>query len=115
MNLNRSSLNTFHPQGVRYVCPEGTHDDLVMAMALAVKRMPWKLKTHMTPTGIPQMGGSKWASEATGDDEAGRRYQESLKPTQQSSLGQIQTEEEALPAMPTLAGGGGNSRWTEAG
>ena len=113
----RDELESFEfeytPQGVRYVAPEGAHDDLVMAMALAVKRMPWKLKTHMSPTGIPQ--GSKWASEVTGDDDAWKKYQDGLKPTQKSALGQVQPEPEQLPAMPTLAGGGGNSRWTEAG
>lgn len=114
----RDELESFEfvytPSGVRYQAPEGTHDDLVMAMALAVKQMPWKLKKHMQPTGIPQSGGSKWTSEATGDNTAWKKYQESLKPTEQSALGPIENPED-VPPVPVIAAGSGRSRWSEAG
>lgn len=100
-------------QGVKYTAPEGAHDDLVMAMALAVKRMPWKLKKHMSPTGVPQVGGSRWTSDATGDDDAWNRYQQGLKPTQQP---QVQSEPiHPDQPVPVVASGTGNSRWREAG
>jgi hypothetical protein len=116
----RDELESFEyeytPRGVRYAVPEGAHDDIAMAVALAVKRMPWKLKKHMQPTGIPQSGGSKWTSEATGDNDAWNRYQASLKPTTDT-----QTAVEPLPTdgsmpVPVIAApGSGRSRWTEAG
>jgi Terminase RNaseH-like domain len=105
----------YTPSGVRYVAPEGAHDDLVMAMALAVKQMPWKLKKHMQPTGIPQSGGSKWTSEATGDNTAWKKYQESLKPTERSALGVLENPPEVTDPVPVIAAGSGISRWTEAG
>ena len=115
----RDELESFEfvytPSGVRYQAPEGAHDDLVMAMALAVKQMPWRLKKHMQPTGIPQVGGSKWTSEATGDNEAWKKYQESLKPTEQSALGPLENPPELTDPIPVIAAGTGKSRWTEAG
>lgn len=116
-NSLRDELESFEfeytPSGVRYSCPEGAHDDLVMAMALAVKRMPWKLKKHMQPTGVPQTGGSKWTSEATGDDTAWRKYQESLKPTQQSQV--FPQEPQTDQPVPVITSTDGKSRWSEAG
>lgn len=112
----RDELESFEfvytPQGVKYQAPEGAHDDLTMAMALAVKRMPWRLKKHMQPTGVPQVGGSRWTSEVTGDETAWGKYQESLKPTQQT---QHKTETEATPDLPMPIIASGVSRWSEAG
>jgi hypothetical protein len=98
-------------KGVRYSVPEGVNDDLTMAMALAVKRMPWKLTTKMRPSGVPQEGGSRWTSPITGDDDAWRKYQEGKKPT-------LSPEEEPNRnvAMPTLTSpSGGINRWSSAG
>ena len=113
----RDELESFEyeysPRGVRYQVPEGQHDDLVMAMALAVKRMPWKLKASMKPMGVPQLGGSKWTSSETGDDDAWEKYQNSKKPT----LSQ-ETQAEPLESVPVPVVAStvtGKNRWSEAG
>ncbi len=112
----REELESFEyehtPRGVRYQVPEGVNDDLTMAAALAVKRMPWKRKVRLTPEGIKQRGGSKWTSEQTGDSDAWNKYQQSQKPTLSAP------EEDPLPsvAMPTIATGAtSGNRWTQAG
>lgn len=114
----REELESFEfeytTRGIRYRVPDGTHDDIAMAAALAVKRMPWRLKASMQPTGVPQGGGSKWTSEATGDNDAWKKYQASRKPT-------LSPDAEIEPpptstAMPISTGNGsGRSRWSEAG
>jgi phage FluMu gp28-like protein len=116
----RDELESFEydytPRGVRYAVPEGAHDDIAMAVALAVKRMPWKLKKHMQPTGIPQTGGSKWTSEATGDNDAWNRYQASLKPgTSPLTPTDPLPDQTSLPVPVIASPGSGRSRWTEAG
>lgn len=100
----------YTPRGVRYQVPEGVNDDLTMAVALAVKRMPWKLKAHVRPEGVPQGGGSKWTSSATGDSAAWNKYQEGKKPTLSDP-----TEETPNVAVPIIAFGGGKNRWSQAG
>lgn len=111
----RDELESFEfeytPQGVKYMVPEGMHDDLAMAMALAVKRMPWRLAKHMQPTGVPQTGGSKWMSDETGDNQAWKKYKDSQKPT-------LSPPEQELPKdtpMPVVTTNTGKSRWSEAG
>jgi hypothetical protein len=110
----RDELESFEyeysSRGVRYQVPEGSHDDLTMALALAVKRMPWKLKATMKPTGIPQE--SRWSGDATGDS-AWAKYQQGKKPTLSDT--QPLAEPVETPPMPVITGGIGSSRWTEAG
>lgn len=111
----REELESFEyeytPRGVRYQVPEGVNDDLTMAAALAVKRMPWKRTANMKPVGVEQAGGSKWTSEATGDNDAWRKYQEGKKPT----LSPEQPIETPSVAMPVFGGNSGRSRWSDAG
>lgn len=113
----RDELEAFEyeytPRGVMYKVPEGIHDDLAMAVALAVKRMPWKLKTTMRPAGVPQpTGTSKWTSAETGDNDAWSKYQKSLNPTISPPE---QTERIEAQPVPVIASGSGSSRWRFAG
>jgi len=105
----RDELESFEysytPRGVRYTVPDGMTDDLAMAAALAVKRMPWKRLTVSQPMNLP-LHGSRW--DGTGDTEAWRKYQ-SAKP------GTMQVEEISELALPVLTAGQGGSKWTEAG
>lgn len=110
----RNELESFEfsytPQGVRYQVAEGVNDDLTMALALAVKRMPWKRTAKMHPVALPQEGGSRWA--ATGDDFAWKKYQETLKPT-------LSPKEEdraaAADALPLIVTASGHNRWAAGG
>lgn len=106
----RDELEAFEydytPRGVRYKVPDGTPDDLAMAMALAVKRMPWKRHNVTQPMNFLSQV-SRW--DGTGDSEAWRKYQEGRKPTV--------SEEEPPPkvAMPVISHGPGESLWRRAG
>ena len=105
----RDELESFEynytPRGVRYNVPEGQSDDLAMALALAVKRMPWKRLTVTKPMNILQQT-SRW--DGTGDSEAWRKYQEGRKPT-------VSEREQDKPlAMPTLTRTQ-DTRWSQAG
>lgn len=113
----RDELESFEyeytARGVRYQVPEGQHDDLVFALALAVKRMPWKLATRMKPMGVPNLSGtSRWASEETGDAEAWRKYKEGQKPTV-SDQKPAEPPDQSIP-VPVIATSGPN-RWGAAG
>lgn len=105
----RDELESFEysytPRGVRYTVPEGQTDDITMAVALAVKRMPWKRLTVSKPMNILQ-GSSRW--DGTGDSEAWRKYQTS-KPTV------MQVEQTPDLALPILTAGNDKSRWSEPG
>lgn len=99
-------------RGVRWAVPESAHDDLVFALALAVKRMPWRRRgRQLTPTGVPQAGGSRWSSQG-GESDAWRRYQEGLKPT---TVGLADEDPDRIPpvpvAVPPLIEGPGAGRW----
>lgn len=97
-------------RGVRYDVPSGS-DDLVMALALAVKRMPWKRAAHMKPTAIAKPAGAVWNTRADGpESSAWNKYQESLKPTLSAP-----TEDEQTLAMPTIVAAQGGNRWSQAG
>lgn len=99
-------------KGVRYEVPEGVSDDLTMALALAVKRMPWKRKANMKPVGIPQPSNYRWTGGADGPGfEAWRKYKEgadkpTLLPENQDSL--------SAPVPFIITPSGGN-RWAGGG
>lgn len=103
----------YSSKGVRYEVTEGTSDDLTMALALAVKRMPWRKQVNMRPTVISKPAGLQWNTKADGPEfEAWKKYQESLKPT----LSPLQTEEEDRGlAVPVVVSGSGRNRWSDAG
>jgi hypothetical protein len=107
----RDELESFEfdytPRGVRYNVPEGESDDLTMAVALAVKRMPWKRHLRTQPMNMP-VGTSRW--DGTGDTEAWRKYQEGKKPTVSD-----QEEKKVNTAMPFISAGQGDSKWSQAG
>jgi len=91
---------------LRFRAPKGMHDDAVMALALAVKKLPWR-RTHVqTPTDIASPDGSRWTGDAEG--EAWRKYQESLKPTQQGYTG----KEDQVRSIPFPVVVGRDSRWS---
>lgn len=100
----------YTPQGVRYEVPEGLNDDLTMALALAVKRMPIRRRAKMKPVAFSPTHGSRW--EAAGDEyDAWKKYQESKKPT-------LSPEEEKPKhdtAMPVVTTTGTGTRWGQAG
>lgn len=111
----RDELEAFEYQysikGVRYQVPEGMSDDLTMAMALAVKRMPWKRKSTLKPHVVPQDPNHKWTGGADGQNfEAWRKYQEVKKPT----LMPDPTEPPSAP-MPIVIKASGTSRWAGGG
>ena len=110
----RDELEAFEFQysikGVRYHVPEGISDDLTMALALAVKRMPWKKKAQMKPVGIPTEGGSRWNEDQDGS-EAWMIYQKGKNPVLSDQ------SDPAAPrvAMPVITGGSTINRWSIAG
>lgn len=111
----RDELEAFEFQytvkGVRYDVTEGNSDDLVMALALAVKRMPWKRQARMKPTVIVQNEALRWNTKADGPEaEAWRKYQEPLKPTLMPK-----SKEESSAPMPFVVSGSGQNRWGGAG
>lgn len=102
----------YSTKGVRYEVTEGTSDDLTMALALAVKRMPWRKQVSMKPTIINKPAGLVWNNKADGPEfEAWKKYTESLKPT----LSPAKTDdEERTPAVPMIVSTG-RTRWSDAG
>lgn len=110
----RAELESFEfrytARGVRYAVPDGMHDDLAMALALAVRKLPWKRLYSAAPMGIAQVGGSRWDGE-TGSD-AYRKYLDSQRPGATSSLQGDPTQLPEGIAVPTLIVGG---RWGDAG
>lgn len=91
--------------GVRYSAPAGLHDDLVCALALAVMKRPYRSSITDLPMGIP--GQSKW--QGAGDNDAWRKYQDTLKPTQR---GRATDGEVTAPVnVPALIIGNGAGKW----
>lgn len=94
--------------GVRFQVPPGQHDDLAMALALAVKKLPWRTGQLRAPIGVPKVGGSLWTNEG-----ASVRQEPSL-------LGERQDpppQEETKVPMPILVRGrgySGGSKWSGA-
>ncbi len=92
--------------GVRFQVPAGSHDDLAIALALAVKKLPWRRGQVRAPIGVPKPGGSLWTQEG-----ASIRSEPSL-------LGDVREapppEEKPTVPMPILVRGtgyGGGSKW----
>lgn len=108
----RQELETFEyrysKMGVRFACPDRMNDDMVMALALAVRKMPWRRKHFMSPTGIENPSGSRWSAQGGGND-AWQRYKESQKPTL-SDVDEADIPSRAKP--PILITGPTSSRWT---
>ena len=92
--------------GERWEVPAGEHDDLVFALALAVKRLPFRRGSAQTPIGVRKPGGSLWTPESA-------RAEPSLlgdTTAQQPPL----EEEQPVGPVPILVRGrgfGGGSRW----
>ena len=63
----RTSTRTFVCEGLAsHNCvPSGQHDDLAMALALAVKKLPWRRGQLRAPIGVPKAGGSLWVDGAS--------------------------------------------------
>ncbi len=98
----------FTGRGERWVVPKGYHDDLVMALALAVKKLPWR-RGKDAPMEMPKPGGSQWTDNA--EDAAWTAYKNSLPPTKTSYL----EEPEKKQGFPVPMVVGRNSRWGGAG
>lgn len=107
----RDELDSFEyrysARGVRWACPDGMHDDGVMALALAVKRLPWRRRSHSVPLGVAKPGGSTWASPASEDDGRGLLGGQESAPDPTAAP-------DGVP-VPIVVGGSGSSRWTAAG
>lgn len=98
-------------KGVRYQVPEGVSDDLTMALALAVKRMPWKRTAQMKPVNIPAPDHHKWSGAADGTSHAAwAKYKEGQKPTLLPA-----SEETPSAPVPFILTGAGVSRWSGGG
>jgi len=102
----RDELDSFEfrytARGVRWVVPSGYHDDGVMALALAVRKLPKRKGAGRAPLGVPKPAGSAWQT----DEAAGGN----------PLLGGAQTPDTTSPPkttvpMPIVIGGGGGSRW----
>lgn len=102
---------TYGIKGVRYEVPTGS-DDIAMALALAVKRMPWKKKRSMKPMGVAQVGGSRWSEDQEGA-EAWRVHTATKNPVKSDAVDDLTPK----PAMPVVIGGTGTpiNRWNAAG
>ncbi len=92
--------------GERWEVAPGTHDDLAFALALAVKKMPFRRSSIQAPIGVAKPGGSLWTQEG-----ASIRQEPSL-------LGDVREapppEEKPTVPMPILVKGlghGGGSKW----
>ena len=92
---------------VRWRAPKGYHDDAVMALALAVKKLPWK-RTDKGPLGMEKEQGSNWQDD-NGGSEAWNAYQRSKKPPPKPTL----SEPERRIPVPVIIGR--QSRWSGAG
>ena len=97
----------FTGSGERWVVPKGYHDDAVMALALAVKKLPWKRKDK-GPLGMEKEQGSNWQDD-NGGTEAWNSYQRSKKPAQKPT---VSPPEKSFP-VPVIIGR--ESRWSGAG
>lgn len=105
---------TYTIKGVRYEVPVGVSDDITMAAALAVKRMPWRRAAHMQPSEVKTPELLRWNTRADSPEAlAWMKYQESKKPT----VLQTKEFEERNLAVPTMVAKTGNqhSRWRDAG
>lgn len=112
----RSELESFEfdyrPSGFRWAVPQGQHDDLVFALALAVRKLPWRRRALQVPVGIPSQDGSRWA-EGSQETDAWRKYQDGKKPTQsgladESRLGR---PDEPVVGLPIVTRGPTSGRW----
>lgn len=107
----RDELDSFEyryeRRGIRYAVPDGGHDDGVMALALASKKLPWRRRSSQAPVGVEKPGGSAWLGDGQG--ETGRELLGG-----QENAGDPTT----VPAgveVPILVVGSGLSRWGGAG
>lgn len=92
---------------LRFRAPKGFHDDAVMALALAVKKLPWK-RTDKGPMGTEKE--SQWLDD-NGQNAAWNAYARTkapLKPTQSPE------PVREKPPMPIFVSSG-SSRWSGAG
>jgi hypothetical protein len=95
--------------GVRFEVADG-HDDLAMALALAVKKLPWRSGTHRAPIGVKKPGGSLWTDDGMavrGEPSLLGERQEQYEPTGQPPLGPV-------PILVRGRGYGGASKWSGA-
>lgn len=100
----RDELDAFEyrytPRGVRWAVPEGQHDDGAFALALAGKRLPWRRRAAMLPTGVAKPGGSAWTGDGQVDVAVGGQPEPVASPT---------------VALPVAVGSSGPSKWSYAG
>lgn len=101
---------TYSIKGVRYEVPSGS-DDLAMALALAVKRMPWRRTAKMDPVALPA-DGTPWHSDVDGA-EAWRIHTKPKNPV----LSEQKDQDLPQAALPVVIGGGGagSNRWSGGG
>jgi hypothetical protein len=97
----RDELDSFEfrysSRGVRYAVPEGMHDDGAIALALVVKKMPWRRRFNQAPVGVEKAGGSVW----TGGSDA------AVDPL----LSPAGSGEPVAPVPFAVGGGAGSSKW----
>lgn len=105
----REELDSFEyrytARGIKWMVPDGAHDDGAFAMALAVRKLPWKRRSSHVPIGVEKPGGSAW----TGD---GRQ------PDRDPLLGTVQETAPTAPSVPVplmVGSSGGGSKWSGAG
>lgn len=95
-------------QGERWTVPKGYHEDLVMALALAVKKLPWK-RTDKGPMGTEKE--SQWTDD-NGQNAAWAAYTRTKKPLKPTQSPEQQKERPSTP-MPIFVTS--SSRWSGAG
>lgn len=93
---------------LRFRAPKGFHDDAVMALALAVKKLPWRRNQKDGPLGMEKQ--SQWTDD-NGAADAWNNYQRSK---QKPGTLDVPQEKKAPVPMPLFVASG-NSRWSGAG
>lgn len=104
----RDELDAFEyrytARGIKWCVPDGNHDDGAMAMALAVRKLPWKRRHNMVPVGVAKPGGSMWLGDGAPEGDPLLGSPQIADPA----------EETPIP-VPVAVGGTGINRWAGAG
>lgn len=95
--------------GVRFTVPSGQHDDIAFALALAVRKLPWRRRHVSAPSGVPKPGGSVWVGQV-GEGQVGSRAEHSLLGDRQQGADPDVSTGTSLP-VPTVITGPTSGRW----
>jgi hypothetical protein len=93
---------------MRFRAPKGFHDDAVMALALAVKKLPWRRSLNEAPLGMEKQ--SQWLDP----DSASDAWNSYLRTKQSPVLSPPAEKPKPSVPMPMFVASG-TSRWSGAG